>query len=696
MKKKKTAIIVVIIVLILAIVGVFAYFYFFTDTFKSSSELFIKYFAKNSELLDLMENANLDEQNELKKSNSYISSGELTVVSQDETDTIQINATTESRYDLETDRTYSELTIKNGEDDLLEVSFINSSDVYAIKCDDVLSNYIGVRNSSLRSFAQNMGLDTEIVQCLPDSIEFDAIESLFDITDSQEQHIIDTYSDVIVSSLSEEYFTKLGSSTITVDDTSYKVNGYSLSLDEETVVQIIENCLEILKDDDITLVMISNKLSDLGIDTQYVDYTKLSSGVEELLTAIQETSFENDIAFDICVYENSGELIRTEFTIEGYGVITIDKTSTDSSEKAIISVTTVGETIDMSSIIETITDDANTSEEETETSTEVETTDTTETVVNEEAEESEIVESSDTTTTTMAQEGTTSQIILQKIVSDSSIINEIKIVPDMTNTMQTIVISTSTGAIINNSATNSNDVTISLTEDGEDVQTLQASYLQTIETASEVTEIMELLNSNTVIFNNYTSDELTPFLTSIEETAEDVLENKMTQLGIDITSDETAETLLEMLLTAGLSAASANGMDLNAVSSYITGGVVYIADVVLDVIDLYSTEELTETEITEYNSQFATYEGTISGANATLLCESVIEHNAEETEEYRQINVTNEIYSGEIVDDDEDVTYATEEQINEVIESLNTNSNYTVTFEYTSNGLVKNIGISQE
>lgn len=579
MKKKKILLIILPIILILIAVAALTVLYFTTDMFKSNDVLFAKYFSQNRELFDIIQNANAKEQSTFKSNNTYTMTGDLTTTIQDGTNIQEIKATTAARHDANTGRTYSEITLKNGEADNLKVSYINSGDVYAIKCDDILPNYIGVRNSELKKFAQNMGMSETDVQSIPDNINLDAISNITSITDEQKQHIIDTYSKVISESISADKYTKLNKTQISVDGTSYEVNVYQVAIDDATLKQIIINCLTTLKDDNATLALISNKVSSLGVTTEYTDITKLSETIQNLATKIQNTNETTDnITMTITVYENKGTTIKTELevnlnktediisnsntTVENETIalskntssmnkITIDKTGTENISKAILSI------------------------EQKQTS------------------------STQNGITGENVEGTpkisTSQIILQKTATDSNITNEITIIPDTNNAAQTMAMSTTMGKLINNTISNISSASISISSDGINVQTVQSSYTQNIQATTEVEEIMELKNSNTIIFNNYTSAQLTPFLTQVGEKINQVIPDKLGQLGIDITSNQSDGTstsnlvnisnniikTIEIIGTSSVSIANANGMNMQGIVGTGTVGIeIYINSIV--------------------------------------------------------------------------------------------------------------------
>lgn len=613
MKKKKILFIILPIILILIIGAVLAVLYFTTDMFKSSDALFAKYFSQNKNLLDIMKNPNTEEQKNFKTNNNYTMTGNLTTTVQDGSNTQEIIVETAGRHDANAGRTYSEMVLKNGEADVLKVSYINSGDVYAIKCDDIMANYIGFRNNELRKMAQNMGVSTDTVQQMPDSIDFTAINDMATITEEQKTHMIDTYSKVITESISSDKYTKSGKILISVDGTSYEANAYQVTIDGATLKQILINCLTTLKDDNITLVLISNKLSSLGIDTEYTDITKLSEAVGNLATQLQNETADNTNVI-ITVYENKGKTIRTEIELNTNKTETISSmANTTGEESAALSTSSdsnIKITIDKSenestnNAVITITENENSNTQNAITG-----------------------ETNETTPTANA-----AQIILQKTVTEENATNSISIIPDANNTAQSVTMSTTLGKLANGTISNSSNASISISSDGINVQTVDSTYTQNIQAATEVDEIMELKNSNTIIFNNYTSAQLTPFLTQIGEKIEQVVPNKIGQLGVDLSSNSNGENnnqtgttnlinvsnniikTLQIIGTAGVSVANANGIDTVGIGTTVVRGVrIYTYNQILDRTQesQEKMQEMQEQESVQLNQMMQNIESTI-------------------------------------------------------------------------------------
>lgn len=539
MKKKKILLIVLPIILIIVGLAIGATLYFTTDLFKSNEQLFSKYFMQNGEIFSIIENENAKAQSEFKTNNTYTLTGNLSTTVQDGSNAQEISAITSSRHDSQTGRTYSDITLKNGETDTLAVSYINSDDVYAIKCDDIMPNYIGIRNNELNKFMQNMGV-TDATK-IPSSINLEMLSDISDITDEQKQHIINTYSKVIQDSISKEKFTKLGKKEITVENNNYNANTYKVELDSSTLKQIAVNCLATLKDDNATLVVLSNKFTILGLEEEYTNITKLSEKINNILTKIQQDNSNNVENITITVYESKGKTIRTEIELN------------EESAESILSSDN------------TIENNTQTVQENTTKNTYMITIDKT---TNGNTSNAKVVVSTNKTKNGAQSENKTIQTLLSKTKTDSNVINEVTIIPDINNMAETLKMTTTIGKENSNIISSSSDVTASISSDGMNVLTIQSLYNQTIEKADQVNEIMELKNSNTVIANNYSKEQLLPFLGQVVIKGGQVIPAKLAQLGIDLSNQNTngniaTNKLTEILATSTLSIAGTNNANIS-------------------------------------------------------------------------------------------------------------------------------------
>ena len=561
--KKKVLLIIIPIIIVLIIAVIIAVLYFTTDLFKSNEELFWKYFAQNKDVLNIIENEKQAEQSQFKTNNSYTSNGNLSlVIAQGENSSKQLNVVTTARHDVTTNRTYADATLKNGDIDLFKASYINSGDIYAVSCDEIFQGYVGTENSGLTQLAANFGIEN-----FPDSININEYSNILDLTDEEWTHISETYLPVITNSISEESYTK-SSEEIQVNGQTYNTNVYSIQITGENLKQLIINGLTTLKGDTQTLVMISNKLSTLGLGIEYTDVSNMLLQIDEIIENIQNTNTEDNLYIN--VYENNEEVVRTSIDLENNFDIVYDRTSsTNSLTIDIIGTMTEQERIDESIDTTNITNTNNMSEDvlinngaqaenaitnedvadDSDTIVSMENTESMNTTLDGNAnsttgatnvtadnnvivEKNQITDDSDEVIdlTTNQGERSGASIIITKNKTDNLITNTIKIVPDTNIADENLSITINMSNVQNDTINNSYEIVVN-----SFVGSTSENYVITYETstirADQVEEIPELTGSNTAIASNYEANTFNTFLTNWVNLFMNKLSEKLIVLG---------------------------------------------------------------------------------------------------------------------------------------------------------------------
>ena len=561
--KKKILLIIIPIIIVLIIAVIIAVLYFTTDLFKSNEELFWKYFAQNKDVLNIIENEKQAEQNQFKTNNSYTSNGNLSlVIAQGENSSKQLNVVTTARHDVTTNRTYADATLKNGDINLFKASYINSGDIYAVSCDEIFQGYVGTENSGLTQLAENFGIEN-----FPDSINVNEYTNLLDVTDEEWAHISETYLPVIMNVISKESYTK-SSEEIQVNGQTYNTNVYSIQITGENLKQLIINGLTTLKGDTQTLVMISNKLSTLGLGIEYTDVSNMLLQIDEIIENIQNTNIEDNLYIN--VYENNEEVVRTSIDLENNFDIVYDRTSsTNSLTIDIIGTMTEQERIDESIDTTNITNTNNMSEDvlinngaqaenaitnedvadDSDTIVSMENTESMNTTLdgnansttgatNVTADNNVIVENNQITDdsdevidlTTNQGERSGASIIITKNKTDNLITNTIKIVPDTNIADENLSITINMSNVQNDTINNSYEIVVN-----SFVGSTSENYVITYETstirADQVEEIPELTGSNTAIASNYEANTFNTFLTNWVNLFMNKLSEKLIVLG---------------------------------------------------------------------------------------------------------------------------------------------------------------------
>ena len=559
--KKKILLIIIPIVIVLIIAAIIAVLYFTTDLFKSNEELFWKYFAQNQDVFDVIKNDKQAEQSQFKTNNSYTSDGNLSlVIAQGENSSKQLNVVTTARHDITTNRTYADATLKNGDIDLFKASYINSGDIYAVSCDEIFQGYVGTENSGLTQLAANFGIEN-----FPDSINVNEYTNLLDITDEEWAHISETYLPVIMNVISEESYTK-SSQEIQVNGQTYNANVYGIQITGENLKQLIINGLTTLRGDTQTLVMLSNKLSTLGLGIEYTDTSNLALKIDELIDNMQNVTIGDNLYIN--VYENNGEVIRTEINLENTINLVYDRISSSSSLTIdLIGTMTEQEIIDESIDNTNITDANNMSGDVTtyNANNETDNTATNENVVDNEdtivsmentesmnttveenvngnsalegnsiaGENNGITDSSDEVidlSTTQDTSVSSTRIVITKSNTDNLTTNTIQIIPNTDVSNENITITINMSNVQNDSINNSYEI-VANTLNGEQTETSTITYDTSTIRADQVEEIPELTGSNTAIASNYDANTFNTFLSNWVNLFMNALSEKLTVLG---------------------------------------------------------------------------------------------------------------------------------------------------------------------
>ncbi len=654
MKSKKIILIVTIVLIILiAVAGSVAGLYFFTDIFKTNEQLFFKYVSQISNLDTILQADNKIEQEEFENANSHTSVGNLAInIQEGQNENKNYLLTTNSKYDVNTKRSFSELAIKNGEEDLAKISYINSGDIYAVKCENVYEHYIGIQNSGLKDFARKIGIPEEIVVQIPDKISLNednsnknqeldptSLAGPMDVTNStngysnsmtlseqEKTYLINAYSSIITSVITKDNYTKTQKTNININDKNYEAQGYSLTIQKESLKTILTNTLNKAKQDATTLEIINNVILSLGLPPELLEQIDVSEMLRQLSNSIEQTNLSD---MKITVYEANGKLIRVEI-IDDNSNLNIDiENDTENNKKVII------------------------------------------TVKNYQENSGEI----------------TTQIFISKSVIDSGINYIIGIIGENQGQKFRIEMNNILGNVVSNTIYNTSDITIN---NGN--TNINVTYEKTTQAALEPIEIQELNGTNTVITNNYQIEQLTPFMIGIGQKYGDLLQTIANNLNIDVQNQNQIYNLANGIGGAVLAMSSTNVLEPSV--SLTETLIIYEVNNLNSSLQSLPSEndELEAQSVEMFNAPFINYAGTITGTQAKTLCDVVKNHNATYVEDVSaQIKIIQESSSGT---KDVQTTLINEEEIENIKNQINVTSNYNVDFGYSIQGKIVVIGIT--
>lgn len=309
-------IIVIILILLLAAGGVFAYLK--TDLLKSNEDLFFKYMGQNIENLNSTENAQLDTISKLKEQMPYELNGELKINFEEENlDNISkilsnMKVKVESKVDNTEDKTYAKTELLNNSESIFTVEYANSNNIYALKSDEVVTAFLGIENDNLKVLSQKLNIPYDAINIIPNDTKKLDINQLFNISEEEINHVKETYISVIKEVIPKEAYSKNKDIAILKDGITYNTTGYRLKLTEQQLKELKISILETLKEDSITLNLITTKAKLLGLGDDYTQINNLTSQIQKEINSIQTSNSMQQGGISITIYVENGEVITTE------------------------------------------------------------------------------------------------------------------------------------------------------------------------------------------------------------------------------------------------------------------------------------------------------------------------------------------------------------------------------------------------
>ena len=314
MKKRYLIMIIIAIVLVICLIAGLAFAYFATDLFKSNRQIFSKYFSKNTEILELLNDPDLKAYAEKQKQNAYTSEGSIkTNVTFPDSSQKQIadalqncNITFNGKTDIANNYMYSNIKANYSQAQSLNIQLYRNNDIYALKIDDVLAKFLGVENNNLKELAGKLGLPQEQIASIPNKIDLNEVQSLNVFTNDEISQLKDKYKNIS---------TKLMETLKNDDLLKNKIREFcstKLGLSNENINQLIESYEKAIQLELDDLNNTNNDTNPLTADTDSSTSNNLSNSNEKVF---------------IKVYVEKGKLVRTEFsTSDDDGKFVIVKT----------------------------------------------------------------------------------------------------------------------------------------------------------------------------------------------------------------------------------------------------------------------------------------------------------------------------------------------------------------------------------
>lgn len=347
MKKSgnKVLIIVFIALILIAISGgAFAYAYLYTDIFKTEQELFTKYLLQNvGEIEQTLGFTGINETEEKLKQSKY---EESMSISYTEAGKLEPNAkiTIDTQNDPINKKYYGMIGLGiDGLEETLKLEYINENEAYSLRFTNAVEEFLTVRNSNLKQLATNLGMDEEIVQQIPDSIDFEkfSLEEL-KLTDEEKNTEMIKYTSLLYNNIAKEKYTKSKDVVITLNGKTITTNAYILKLNMQDLKNISMQLLETLKQDEIVL----SKLEVL--DEMLQEYSEESikqwfiEVIQEAINNLNKKEIKQEESITFTVYEQNKKTVRIKIE-QQLEYVTLDTIEVEGKKQIDVNYTNIDE-----------------------------------------------------------------------------------------------------------------------------------------------------------------------------------------------------------------------------------------------------------------------------------------------------------------------------------------------------------------
>lgn len=311
-------IVVAVIVILLTIISVVLVLK--TDLFKSSKTLFWKYASIQLESFKQTPNIQLEEIEKLKLQSPYVLQGELTLGQNEEKENSlpNIKLIINSENDKTNEYSHINSKIEYAKNTMFDLDYVKNDNVYALKSDEIITAYLGVKNENLKVLFQKLGMQD--TSAIPDEITLNNYSDVLKLSKQELEHIKETYTNVISNSIKSENYSRQTGAMLEKDGTSYKTTSYRLDLSSNQIASVVQNILNTLKTDSITLNLIIEKAKMLGLTDEEITIQSLTSQIDESISKITQQEFQ-DISF--VVYNYKGKTIQAEIITKNKSKTTI-------------------------------------------------------------------------------------------------------------------------------------------------------------------------------------------------------------------------------------------------------------------------------------------------------------------------------------------------------------------------------------
>lgn len=319
-KKSKKGIIIVLILILIIIICAGVAIWWLSNQEKSINvkQAFFESLTKNN--IEQVGSVDLYEEffGRLITENNSITTNIDFSYSTEDLSVSNIALAIDTENDLENLKTYSNMTLSYSDNDIFNLEFLADSEAFALKSDEVVSNFVGARYAYLLGLedvsndttnnSSNTVDDNSTSNDVTTDIESE-MSAIEDLTFSEDS--IQIYTDILNRNLEDSQFT---SNEVTLEMSSGTVDctEYTLTMTEKQFIDICKQLLEGFETDANTIEVFTAILSVYGYsDSDLIDI------VDDMISQLESYESDPDSSIVIKVYDNNGQTVKLSMQYSG-------------------------------------------------------------------------------------------------------------------------------------------------------------------------------------------------------------------------------------------------------------------------------------------------------------------------------------------------------------------------------------------
>ena len=244
MKKIQVLIITLVIILLLGC-ATFATLYFATDIFKSNKDMFYKYISQISVGDTLVANKYSKYQERLKNEDNTNKGNVSISVKGNNEEVINEEFDFETKSKPGEDFASAKIDMKQNDEKKLTIDYLRNEDLYGLRFEDVIKQYIVLENNNLKEFAQKLGIEN--TDNIPNKVEIQDKEVMSEEEQKAIEQILTKYMNIAIEQIPNENYSKLKKESITLDDKELSADGYQLTINSDLLKEIFNQSSSITK-----------------------------------------------------------------------------------------------------------------------------------------------------------------------------------------------------------------------------------------------------------------------------------------------------------------------------------------------------------------------------------------------------------------------------------------------------------------